>query len=46
MRTRYGAAAENETSIGYDREKGNISFTPNVLTPFYYLVQVGLGRFA
>jgi hypothetical protein len=34
---------ENETSVGYDREKGNIGFTPNVLTKFYYFVQVGLG---
>jgi hypothetical protein len=37
----------NETSVGYDREKENIGFFPNVLTQFfYYLVQVGLGRFA
>jgi hypothetical protein len=33
----------NETSEGYDREKRNIGFTPNVLTQFYYLVQVVLG---
>jgi hypothetical protein len=33
----------NETSVGYDREKRNIGFTPNVLTRFYYFFQVGLG---
>jgi hypothetical protein len=37
---------EKETSEGYDRKKRNIGFTPNILTQFYYLVRVGLGRFA
>jgi hypothetical protein len=33
----------NETSERKWQRERNIGFTPNVLTQFYYLVQVGLG---